>query len=412
MLARMRRLPGGYAAVALAGAVMLVGVLLRLPISTYTGRPSQNAFNSFVFLHPWAYSDIASLYFRDHLSHHPLPYFDYRLEYPVLGGGLIWLIGFVHATVWSYLLASAAVLVACGLVLVRLIGRVPGSNPWLLALSPALALYVVLNWDLFGLALTVGAIVLFLRGRVTWAAIVLGLAVWAKFFPVLLLPLLLVVLTRQRRWREAALGAAAFAAVSLAVNLPVAFQPGPNGLVVRRGWAWFFEYNQSRPREVNLWNLFDSLGLKTSDVNLYSGVLLVLGVAAILLVFSRSLGRSWHGALLAPAVAALLAWFFFVNKVYSPQYSLWIMAALALGGAPVALGVAFAALDVTYYAASFAAVQLGDKWFFDHFLMPSAMAREAGLLAVAAWGIARLVRAREADPALTPGAVAPVAAPT
>ncbi len=44
---------------------------------------------------------------------------------------------------------------------------------------------------------------------------------------------------------------------------------------------------------------------------------------------------------------------FATAKVYSVQYSLWIFAALAIDGAPVALAVAFALLDLLIFASTF-----------------------------------------------------------
>jgi Zn-dependent protease len=74
-------------AVLAATALLLCGWWMRLPILDYTRPSNQEDFNRYVF-DKFAYSAIASLYFRDSLVHHPLPYFDYSLEYPP-GTGLI-----------------------------------------------------------------------------------------------------------------------------------------------------------------------------------------------------------------------------------------------------------------------------------------------------------------------------------
>ena len=99
-------------------AMMVWGVVLRAPTATYTGPPDQRSFNNYIFGYVGAYSDITSLYFRDQLWHHPVPYIDYYVEYPVGMGWLIWLIGFVNSGVMPYLLATAAVmLISCCVVL-------------------------------------------------------------------------------------------------------------------------------------------------------------------------------------------------------------------------------------------------------------------------------------------------------
>jgi hypothetical protein len=71
-----------------AAGITLFGVSLRIPIAGYGGPPIQVEFNAYIYRFPSAYSDVASLYFRDQLWRHPLPYFDYALEYPV-GIGLL-----------------------------------------------------------------------------------------------------------------------------------------------------------------------------------------------------------------------------------------------------------------------------------------------------------------------------------
>src|SRR5437660_5954984 len=106
---------GALAPVVAGALTMAVGLLLRLPVFLdYHGPATQDAFNAFVYRHPGAYSDIASLYFRDHLWHHPLPYLDYRFEYPVLTGAFVALASLVHTSVGAYLLVSAVPLVGCG----------------------------------------------------------------------------------------------------------------------------------------------------------------------------------------------------------------------------------------------------------------------------------------------------------
>ena len=136
-LARLRlreSLPTGPLLV--AAAVLAGGVLLRLPVFSYGGVATQRAFNSYIFQHPGSYSDISSLYFRDRLWLHQAPYLDYKFEYPVVTGAFVWLVSFIHSSVTSYTLASAALLCAAGLVTVWIVQRYEGSKVWVLAAAP------------------------------------------------------------------------------------------------------------------------------------------------------------------------------------------------------------------------------------------------------------------------------------
>jgi hypothetical protein len=390
----LERLRASAPALLLAGAaVMLIGFLLRAPILSYAGLHDQVSFNKYLFQHLGSYSDIASLYFRDHLSGHPAPYFDYQFEYPVLTGAFVWFAGFVHGSVGGYFTFSVAMLAACGLFTIWLIRKFEEANPWLFALSPALALYAPLNWDLFALALTIFALLLYRQDRDSWAGAVLGLAVSAKFFPLLLLPLALEVRLLERRWRQAAVGAITFAVVTLAVNLPVAFEPGAQGgLVVRRAWTYFFEYNEQRKAGLNIWTNQSLFHVTPSQMNLLSGVALALGMIAIMYIITRRARPERLAILLSPAALAALAWFFFVNKVSSPQYSLWVFALLALAGAPIGLVVAFAVFDFGYFMISFVALRIGSGWFGSHVVQPASTIRDAFLFSIAGWALWRLSR--------------------
>jgi len=385
----------------LAGtAIMIAGIALRAPLRSYSGEDTQQAFNNYIFGYLGAYSDIASLWFRDQLWNHALPFFEYQIEYPVLMGLVIWLLGFAAREVWTYFLVSAAAMAVCGVLLIWLTRLYRGANVWLLALSPALALYVALNWDMPSVLLTSGALLLFSRNRDRWGAVLLSAAVWSKFFPIVLVPLVIIERLLRRRVRDALWIGGIFAACTALFNGPAALERTATGWQLRESWLYFFRFNQRRPREVNFWNFFDPLQLTLEQINFWSAVLLGLGILVIALV----MWRGWRRAagrpadLVLPAALAAVAWFFFINKVYSPQYSLWLVTLLALLAAPPALAVAFAGVDVLYFAASFISLYLSSsadpaaQWFFDQGMLSSMALREAVIAAIIVFALARLWR--------------------
>lgn len=398
--------------------LMLIGVALRAPTAAYIGPPDQVNFNNYIFQYIGAYSDITSLWFRDQLWLHPVPYFGYRVEYPVGMGMLIWLINIVNSGVMPYLYATAAVMIVSGLLVIWLGHRFEGANMWLLALSPALPLYIVLNWDMFSILLTVAALLLFRRDRDGWGALLLATAVWTKFFPIVLVPLVVLDRVLKRRWRDAVLISGVFGVASVLINAPFALEVastkpvpeqswcvplGSDVVRLRESWCFFFGFNQQRPREVNFWNFFDGLGLTLAQINTWSARLLAVGVALIMLLMFYGSRRGDIRArdLLLPASLAAIAWFFFINKVYSPQYSLWLVALLALLAAPPALAVAFAGADLLYFAASFIVLYLSvtqnpaTNWFHSQVMWQAMALREMVILALivyAAWRIVGLAR--------------------
>ncbi len=367
----------------LAAAIMLgLGFWLRWSNLRYAGLPTQGDYNNYAFNH-FGYSDIVSLYYRDKLIGRPRPFLDYPFEYPVGLGLLVYGLNAVRR-MQPYFLWTSAFLAACGLAIAWLVPRFPRGRVWLLALSPALALYVNLNWDMWPVLLTVVALLLFVRGHDGWGAAVLTAAIWTKFFPLVILPLILAERARQGRWRAAGRIAGVFGLVSAVLNAPL--------LVARpSAWLYFFEQSRTRGREVNLWNFFDRWKLTTAQINTLSLALLIAGLA----VFTYMVWRGRENAFL-PAACAALAWFFFVNKVYSPQYSLWIVALLAVAGAAPAVAAAWSAADLLYFGASFLTLGLirfgggPTSWFFEHGLFPAMAIREGMLLVVTGWCLWRM----------------------
>ena len=382
---------------AIAAATMALGIAARL-----AGLPI---------------SDFTLLYRRAQLwrAPVPVPYVDYPLEYPVGLGLLVWLADAIAGDMTAFFCVTAGLAAAAGLALLWLARSFEGANLWLLALAPALPLYVALNWDLVALAPTVAALLLFRRDQDARGALLLTVAVWTKFFPVVLLPLVLLDRALRRHWRGAATIAGVFGLASALLNAPFALERAaagsPRGVAgwrLREGWLYFFRFNLERPREVNGWNLLELAGvpLTTPQINRYSALLLAAGIGAIMLAMAigscRARGHvgaragAWGGDRLVAAGLAALGWWLFVNKVYSPQYSLWLLVPLALLAAPPALAISFAGVDLAYFVASFTSIYL--RWrgspATDPFqllvLLPMTALREGLILAIVVWAVRRV----------------------
>jgi uncharacterized membrane protein len=287
------------------------------------------------------YSDIPHLFqgrgFADGLT----PYFDKipgnvsggmdYLEYPVLTGGLMqlaaWLTpggGSLQHREQIYWFANASLLMICAVVTVVAVARTHRRRPWdalLVALAPALALNATINWDLLAVALAAVAMSLWARRSPLAAGILIGLATAAKLYPVLLLGPLLVLCLRAGRMGAflKALGGAA--ASWLVVNLPFM-------LLAPDGWAKFYTFSHERGEDYgSFWLIvMQDRGRPLDGLNTWvTGVMLVMcaGVAFAALAAPR---RPRFAQLAFLVVAA----FVLANKVYSPQYVLWLIPLAAL----------------------------------------------------------------------------------
>jgi uncharacterized membrane protein len=291
------------------------------------------------------YSDIPHLYAARGFADGLTPYFDRipsdisggmnYLEYPVLTGLFMqvaaWLVpagDSLQHQEQLYWFANAGMLLICAVVLVVCVARTHRRRPWdalLVALAPALALNATINWDLLAVSLTAVGMLLWSRSRPFSAGVLLGLATAAKLYPMLLLGPLLVLCWRAGRWRAFGKVFGGAVAAWLCVNLPVwALAP--------HGWSRFYTF--SRQRHVDFGSFWLIISQHTSNpladnvtvVNGSATFLMLLGCAGIA-VLTFCAPRRPRFAQLAFLVLAL---FVLVNKVYSPQYVLWLIPLAAL----------------------------------------------------------------------------------
>src|SRR4051794_37143753 len=141
-----------------------------------------------------------------------VPYRDFDLEYPP-GALPVFALpslapGSEYVTVFEWLMATL------GLVIVAIVAWKRPAAAMFVAISPLLVGSLVLSrFDLWPAALTVAAVVALCedRHRLGWA--LLGGAVSAKIYPLVLVPLALVWTARRARLRDALWGLLVFAVV-------------------------------------------------------------------------------------------------------------------------------------------------------------------------------------------------------
>ena len=304
---------------AVAGWVGWAFLRLRPPPRIVATAPTLKNYGAWAYDH-LAYSDILTLYRVHHLADHALPYVHVAIEYPVLTGFYMWSAAWLPG-VHLYFLASCAGLLACALGSFHLLYRFSPRHATIFALSPLLLIYSLLNWDLLAVVLMLGGWALYGKGRHAWAGVVLSLAVCAKFFPVMLLVYGVVALVACHQRRQALRMAAAATATALVVNLPFA--------VARFGvWDDFFRFNADRRGGGGIFFALHLVsGWPTGAVDAVSAATLLVAMVVLARLVLR-------GASPVFAAAAALAAFMLVNKVFSPQYMLWVLVFALLAAWP------------------------------------------------------------------------------
>ncbi|WGY02131.1 glycosyltransferase 87 family protein [Nocardioides sp. QY071] len=378
----------------LTAVVFAAGLVQKAPCSLAQGH-DQN----WVYSH-MCYTDLKPLYVPRGMAEHAWPYSDddqtrarYQvMEYPV--GISYWAWGTAWVTHWLngspdvaarykapvsdlygdpevndeenlFLLVNAVGFAALALLATWLLAGANRSRPWdaaAFALSPALLLTGLINWDLLAVALVAGALWAWSRDKPVLTGVLIGLGTAAKLYPLFLLGGLLVICLRQRRVGRFAL-AALWAVVAWVVANAPAYLSGPDQ------WKVFWSFNAERKADLgSLWLLVDQagdLGISAHTVNVWSWVLFgawCLGVFAI----GMTAGRRGPVAMV-PRLAQLgyliVVGFLLVNKVYSPQYVLWLLPLAALARPRWRDQIVWQASEVFYFCTVW--------WYLGGYLAPA-----------------------------------------
>jgi hypothetical protein len=285
--------------------------------SVVPGGVPNGAYPLWSFWH-FAYSDIVALYSTRGIYLHLWPYIQVPLEYPPVLGTFLWLASWAPH-VWGYLVVNILVLTGCAIGAAFIAARLVGwkvARLW--AFSPLLAIYMIYNWDALGILTYALAALQYKRGRYLWTGVWLGLGISTKLFPIVMLPFFLA-----ERWqqgdRAGARQIAGWTGLSfLVVNLPFA-------ALNFSGWSTFWTFNTVRNASPGFWQWL--VGRHVIGVAAVDGLSLLL-VAVAALVLLAAVWRGQMTPLLAGAL--LLTWWLFMNKVYSPQYVLWVLFALVI----------------------------------------------------------------------------------
>ena len=308
----------------------------------------------------FCYNDIVPLYEGRGLDQPGFPYaFSWQedgltryMEYPVLAGMFQGLMGWVARHTyglveWAGVPAAGwyfgltAMVIACIWVgVIYMVYLLVGNRTWdtiLVAASPLIIVHAFSNWDIPAIAFAVGALLAISRHRPWLAGILIGLGTAFKLWPVFLLGAFFVLAWRNRRWDAFTKVTVASAAAWLVVNLPVA-------LKYPSAWAEFFRLNQERGAE---WTTFYALISRNLGISFSQNFLNTFSLVAFLLLCAGIALAGWRSPLtprVAELVFLIIAAFLLVNKVWSPQYSLWLVvpAALAVPRWRLVLGWALA----------------------------------------------------------------------
>ncbi len=348
--------------------------------------------NEYQYTHA-CYTDVFALYYAERLAEGKVPYVGHPVEYPVLTGVLMGAVGLpVHALATEYqgrwfFDLTALVLAVAGVITVWAVARLHRRRPWdaaMVALAPAMVVTAYVNWDLFAIAFATTALLAWARKRLIWAGVLLGLAIAAKFYPLLFLGPLFLLCLRAGKLRAFAVTAATAAITWSVINLPVAWaapEAWRRFFTLNRtrdvdwGTLWYvLRYGMKRPLDTNI-----PAGGSPSTLNLAVAVALVLGCAAIAWLALTSPRRPRLGQLLFLVVAVFLL----TSKVWSQQYVLWLIPLAVIARPQWRAFLAWQACELVYFFAFYhelVGAAQGSPAIPEWLFIVASMVRVAGVL--------------------------------
>ncbi|TDE52868.1 DUF2029 domain-containing protein [Nonomuraea mesophila] len=302
--------------------------VVRLPCRTGGWNDQISTYTNF------CYTDIYPLYFDRQLATEN-PYFaavpfDKQVEYPVVLGEVMQVFSWIARWLEPDQVAQAVrfydlTVILLGLSLVAgvlLMAAVAGpTRRWdalWYAVAPAVVLAAYINWDLIAGALSMGMLLAWARKRQVLAGVLLGLAIATKFYPLMFVGALFLLTWRTARWRPFLVTMASAVGAWLVVNLPFM-------VFAWDGWRRFYVFSQERGVDWGSpWLFFQNKGwpvLGEADVStlgMASLAVLCFGIAVLTLAAPRR-------PRLAQICFLALAAFMMTNKVWSPQFVLWLV---------------------------------------------------------------------------------------
>jgi len=304
------------------------------------------------------YTDIVPLYGTEHLEGSRLPFLDPCPagngecdEYPVLTMWVMRAAAWAASSASGFFFANFVILAVAAFAVAVALYLAAGRRVLFFVLAPTLVIYATVNWDLVAVAFATVATLLYLRKREAWSGAMLGLGAAAKMYPAILAVPFVLGRFHERKPDRGIYLAWAAAGTWLVLNLPFA-------LAARLGWLEFFTFNSRRGADWDsLW--FVGCKLTTGDMwcpdkftKWFNVASLVLFAVLAWLTWKLH-DRRWPGFPRWTFGFPMLVLFLLANKVYSPQYGLWLLPWFALALPDWRLFAAFEAADVAVFVTRF-----------------------------------------------------------
>ncbi len=266
------------------------------------------------------YSDLPALFDARGLVNHVWPYSSATnsVEYPPLTGVVMWATALItpHGTNSDkyYFLINIALLAALFILTSVVVSKINPTKWYLLPILPAVIASLYINWDMWAVLTAVLSIYWFDRKRYSWSAVALAISIATKFFPIVLLIPISIIFFKERKLKAGLHYFSQTIILWALINAPFAIS-------TPTGWWRFFKLNSNRPADLgSFWQAINIFNINPPDINFFWLALFILASLAV----AGHLLRAASLPSLAQVAFIFVALFTALNKVYSPQYVLWL----------------------------------------------------------------------------------------
>ena len=301
------------------------------------------------------YTDVVPLLDTEQLRGSRLPFLDECVaveasncdEYPVVTMYVMRLASWISGDDYApFYWVNALLLTGFAAATAVMLYVANGSRALYFALAPTLLVYGTVNWDLVAVAFATAGLLLFFQRRDRGSGVALGLGVATKLYPAFLLVPVVVQRVRERRPDGAIVLGWTAVGAWLVVNLPFA-------AIAPNAWLTFFRFNGERGADFDsLWYIacrhLDTCS-STRAINGWSLVIFLISSATVWAIKARRHAGFPRWTLGLP----LIVLFLLSNKVYSPQYGLWLLPWFALALPRLVTFLAFSLADVAVFVTRF-----------------------------------------------------------
>jgi uncharacterized membrane protein len=231
----------------------------------------------------------------------------------------MWLLSFLvspsETAIFDYYRITAGIQIVIFAICAYLIYKLTGKKyAYYFVLAPAVLYSLNRNWDIWAIAAMLFAILLFERKKYLLSAFLLSVAIATKFFPIVLMLPIMIILLRNRQ-------IATFIKYGLTVLISWMLINLPFVLVDLEGWAYFYKFSAERALGsasfYEIVNIFIP-GIKFSSFHFY-----ILNVLVFLLVTAFLIKLKTVPTLAESSFFVMFAFILF-NKQYSMQYVIWL----------------------------------------------------------------------------------------